>query len=86
MGNEQLGWLLLRCAAINYAVLIVWFGAYLFAHDWVFRLHARWFQLSPGAFDAINYAAIAAYKIGNILFFLVPAIVLLWGPAAPDPR
>ena len=78
MGHEQLAWTLLRCAAINYAVLILWFAVFLLAHDWLYRLHTRWFRLSTEAFDAINYAGIAAYKIGNMLFFLVPALVLYW--------
>jgi len=75
--NELLG-LLLRCAAINYAILLVWFGVFWFAHDWLFRLHARWFRLTPEAFDALNYGAIAAYKIGNMLLFVVPALALWW--------
>jgi len=75
--NELLG-LLVRCAAINYAILLVWFGVFWFAHDWLFRLHARWFRLTPEAFDALNYGAIAAYKIGNMLLFVVPALALWW--------
>jgi hypothetical protein len=72
---------LLRCFAINYVLLLVWFAAFVFAHDPVYRLHQRWFRLSPEAFDAVNYAAIALYKIGNILFFLVPALALYWAAA-----
>jgi hypothetical protein len=78
MSPEQLAWILLRCAAVNYAVLILWFAVFLFAHDWLYRLHTRWFRLSPEGFDTVNYAGIAAYKIGNMLFFLVPALVLYW--------
>jgi hypothetical protein len=37
-----------------------------------------WFRLSPRPFDAINYAGIAPTSICNLLFFLVPALVLYW--------
>ena len=67
---------LLRCAAINYAVLLAWFAALLFAHERLYRLHARWFRLTPAAFDAINYGAIALYKILVVVFFAIPALVL----------
>lgn len=37
---------LLWCAAINYGVLLWWFLFFNFAHDWMHRLHGRWFRLS----------------------------------------
>ena len=64
------------CAAINYAILLLWFAVFVFAHEWVYRLHSRWFALSREAFDAINYGGVAVYKIGNMLLFLVPALAL----------
>ena len=69
---------LVRCAAINYLLLLVWFGAFLYAHDALYRLHTRWFAFPPATFDALNYGAIAVYKMANLLFFIVPAIVLAW--------
>ena len=78
MDNDQLFEFLLRCAAINYAILLTWFGVFVFAHDWVYRMHTRWFRISPENFDAVNYGGVAAYKIGIILFFIVPAIALAW--------
>ena len=78
MSTDQLLGFLLRCAAINYAVLLLWLGVFVFAHDWTYRMHSRWFRLTPEAFDAVNYGGVAVYKIGIILFFIVPAIALLW--------
>jgi hypothetical protein len=69
---------LLRCAAINYAILILWFVVFVFAHDWIYRMHSRWFRLAPDTFDALNYLAIAIYKIGIIGLLIVPAIALYW--------
>ena len=68
---------LLWCAAINYGVLLCWFLLFVFAHDWMLRLHGRWFRISAEQFDAIHYAAMAIYKIGIILFNLVPFVALL---------
>jgi hypothetical protein len=58
-------------------LLFIWFGVFVFAHDWLHRMHGRWFKLSAETFDAIHYAGFAAYKIGILLFFLVPLVALL---------
>ena len=31
---------------INYGVLLIWFAAFTWGHDRLFRLHSRWFQMS----------------------------------------
>lgn len=68
--------LLLGCLGINYGFLLLWFGAFVFAHDWMYRLHTRWFGLSVETFDAIHYAAMAAYKLGILMLNLVPLLAL----------
>jgi len=68
---------LLGCVVINYAVLMVWFVAFVFAHDWMYGMHLRWFSLSVETFDAIHYAGLAVYKIGILLFFLIPLIAVV---------
>ncbi|MFJ2987252.1 DUF6868 family protein [Collimonas sp. NPDC087041] len=64
------------CVGINYAILIVWACVFLAAHDWLYRLHGRWFKLSPETFDGVMYGAMAVYKIGIMLFNLVPLAAL----------
>jgi hypothetical protein len=76
MNVDQLTTFLWWCAGINYLILMVWFGLLVCAHEWVYRVHSRWFRLSPEAFDACNYLGVAIYKIGNLLLFLVPALAL----------
>ena len=46
------------------------------AHSWMYRLHGRWFNISLNNFDAIHYAGMAIFKIGIILFNLVPYLIL----------
>lgn len=73
---------LLWCVGMNYAVLIIWFGVFVFAHDRLYRLQTRWFRLSVEAFDALTYAGLAIHKVGIILLFLVPLLALYCSQAA----
>jgi len=76
MDLNQAKTVLLWCAGINYAVLLVWFAVFVYAHDWMYRLHARWFRLSVETFDALHYAGLSIFKIGVILLNLVPLAAL----------
>ena len=67
---------LLWCTVIDYGILLAWFLVFVFAHDWIQRIHGRWFRLSSDQFDAVHYAVMAIFKIGIILFNLVPFVVL----------
>jgi hypothetical protein len=67
---------LLWCTVVNYGVLLAWFLLFAFAHDWMWHIHGRWFHLSAELFDALHYGAMAIYKIGILLFNLVPLIAL----------
>jgi hypothetical protein len=54
----------------------VWFLVFAIARDWMRRFHGRWFRLSDEQFDALHYLGMSTYKIGILLFNLVPLIVL----------
>ena len=70
--REMLGW----CSIINLAILLWWFFAFTFVHDFVYRLHSKWFKISKEKFDAIHYSGIAFYKIIVLVFNVVPYIAL----------
>ena len=36
---------LLFCTIVNYVMLLIWAGAFILAHDWMYRLHSRWFKI-----------------------------------------
>ena len=76
MTVNELKAFLLWSTAINYGVLFLWFGVFVVAHDWLYRMHTRWFKLSVETFDALNYVGVSIYKIGVVLINLVPLIVL----------
>jgi hypothetical protein len=67
---------LLWSLAINYGVLLLWFVLITIAHDFFYRICARWFRIPVQTFDAVNYGGIAAYKICILFFALVPWLAL----------
>jgi hypothetical protein len=77
MTLERLTDVLVWSTVFNYAVLLVWFAAFTGAHDEIHRLHARWFRISVETFDALNYGAMAVYKIGVLLLNVAP-LAALW--------
>ncbi len=76
MSIELVRDVLLWCTVINYGILLFWVLIFITAHDWMYRLHGRWFRLPAEQFDALHYAGMAVYKIGIFLFNLVPFIAL----------
>jgi len=67
---------LLWCTVINYALLVVWFVLFALPHEWMYRIWGRWFRLTAEQFDAVSYAGIVLYKMGILLFNLVPYVAL----------
>ena len=76
MTTNEIKHFLLWCLALNYALLLTWSMVFIFAHDWMYRFHSRWFKLSVETFDALHYACIAIYKIGILLLNLIPLAAL----------
>ena len=67
---------LLWCAAINIGLLVWWFLFFALAHDWMYRLHSKWFKLSVDTFDSIHYSGMALFKMAILLLNLVPYFAL----------
>ena len=66
------GW----CSVINMALLLWWFFTIVKLHDFVYKMHTKWFNLSPEKFDELHYAAMAFFKLTVFVFYVVPYIVL----------
>jgi len=49
---------------------------YLLAGNCLYRIGGEWFRLSREQFNAFQYGGIVLYKLGIVLFNLVPYIVL----------
>ena len=70
--RNGLGW----CAVMNMGLLIWWFLFYFLGHDWTYRVHSKWVELSVDRFDAIHYAGILLFKISVFFFNIVPYLAL----------
>jgi hypothetical protein len=66
----------LWCSIINYVLLLIWALPVMFWPDTMYRLWGRWFRLSTEQFDVLNICGITLYKMGVILFNVVPGISL----------
>ena len=65
------------CSVIDIGLLIWWYLFFILAHDWTYRYHTKWFKtLSVDTFDAMHYAGMGLFKIGILLFNLVPYFAL----------
>ena len=64
------------CAVLNMGVLLLWFLGFMVAHDWIYRLHGKWFKLSEEKFDTIQYASMGFFKLSILLLNIVPYLAL----------
>ncbi|MBU4446034.1 MAG: hypothetical protein L6422_02580 [Candidatus Marinimicrobia bacterium] len=67
---------LLWCSIINLGLFFLSFLIYRLAHDWIYRFHGKWYNLSVDKFDAIYYAMMVFFKTCILFFNIVPYIVL----------
>ena len=70
--RDTLAW----TSVINLVLLLLWFLFFTLAHEWVYRVHGKWFKISMEKFDEIHYAGMALFKIGIFLFNLGPYLAL----------
>jgi len=70
--RDVLGW----CSVINLGILLFWLSWLQLGHDWVYQFHGKWFKLSMERFDTIHYTLFGFFKIGIILFNIVPYLAL----------
>jgi len=76
MSTDLIKDFLLYGLAYNYAILIIWFGVFSLAHDWMYNLHSRWFSFSSETFDALHYMSMAIYKIRILSLNIAPLVAM----------
>ena len=76
MTIETIRGVLAWSAVINFGLLLWWFLFFALAHDWMYRLHGKWFKLTREQFDALHYGGMAVFKLGILLFNLVPYLAM----------
>lgn len=68
---------LLYCSVINYAILILWWVLFTVCHDWMNRILTRLCSLPVEKMDQAQFTAIVIYKMGIIMFNIVPLVALI---------
>lgn len=70
--RDVLAW----CSVINMGLLLWWWLFLMLAHDFVYRFHGKWFNLTVEKFDAIHYKGMMFYKLCIFLLNIVPYLAL----------
>ena len=76
MTLEAVRAILAWCTVIDLILFVWWFVFFALAHDWMYRLHGRWFKISVETFDTLHYAGMALFKMAILLFNLVPYLAM----------
>ena len=63
-------------AVLNMGILLWWFLFLILAHDWVYKMHSKFYHIQREQFDAIHYGGMTFYKICIFTFFIVPYLAL----------
>lgn len=64
------------CIVIDLVLLLWWFGVFVFARGFVYRLHTKWFPMSEERFNVIHYSGMMIFKVAMILFHFGPYLAL----------
>jgi len=70
--RDALAW----CTVINWGLLLLWLIFFIGAHDWMYRVHSKWFNIPVEKFDAIHYSGMAIFKTAVVMLNLVPYLAL----------
>jgi len=65
------------CTILNTGLLILSFLFWVFAGDWVYRMHSKWYPMPRDTFNVLIYSLMGMFKIFILMFNLVPYIVLV---------
>jgi hypothetical protein len=64
------------CSVINLGLLLLWVLFIWLFNDWIYRLHSKWIQISKEQFNAMHYGGMGLFKMGILLFNLVPYLAM----------
>ena len=65
------------CTILNCGLMILSFILVISMMDFIYKKHTHWFPMSRETFNVVMYSYLGIYKIGIILFNLVPWLALL---------
>lgn len=70
--RAMLGW----ASLLNMGLLLFWFAMFMIAHDWIQRVHTKWFNIPAERIDAIHYALMGFYELAIFVVLLGPYLAL----------
>ncbi len=65
------------CTIINGTVFVFWAATCIYAPDFLYRMHHKWFSISRETFNTVIYSFLAVCKIVFLVFSVTPYIALL---------
>jgi len=65
------------CTIINGALLVLGGAMCMFAPDFVYRTHSKWFPIPREAFNVAIYSFLGLFKIVFLVFNVAPYVALL---------
>ncbi|CAA6800151.1 MAG: Unknown protein [uncultured Campylobacterales bacterium] len=68
---------LLYSFLIHSFILLTWILMFVFAHNFIYAIHSKWFNISKEKFNSIHYLLMGFYKILILFFILIPYLVSL---------
>lgn len=64
------------CTILNMGLLLFSFLMLLFAGDFVYKMHSKWFPMPRETFNVVLYSFIGMYKLMVLVLNAVPWVVL----------
>lgn len=65
------------CTIMNGGLLILSSLILVFASDFVYRIHSKWFPMPRETFNVVIYSFLGLFKIVILVFNVVPYVALL---------
>ncbi|MFC1510256.1 DUF6868 family protein [Candidatus Omnitrophota bacterium] len=77
MGMQILVKFFMWCTIINAVLYTLSAVMCIFASDFVYRIHSKWFPMPKETFRVVLYSFLGLYKLLFIVFSVVPYVALL---------
>ncbi|MGD8786236.1 MAG: hypothetical protein PVJ60_02335 [Phycisphaerales bacterium] len=77
MGIESIKAFFMWCTILNLVLLVFSSLILMFAKDWAYRMHSKFFPISREAFNVAIYSFLGLYKIFVFVFNVIPYIALV---------
>ena len=65
------------CTILNFALLWLSFLLCVFAADWAYSIHSKWFPIKRETYNTLIYSFLGLYKLLFFFFNVIPYVALL---------